>query len=212
MTNVAHLSAHNPSLVRQQVRAAYGRPFHNQMMFLMKSVVGFDGKLLPRFFWEPQFTIQSACNQAIVELPDRPHPIARVWDDLQALGDTDRLLKVNTQPRPIGRIYGRTSCAICPQDAPTLGVRPLTTLLQSSASIVTLARSLNRGEGAALCAISGRLSTRRRGVTLSPRFHEQMRKLDCILPACPVHFIAVSNVLFAGSLSPLPRIPRKITK
>src|SRR6266404_5686991 len=155
MTNVTCLSAHNPSLVRQQIRATRGRPFDNQMMFLMKSAVGFDGKLLPRLFWEPEFTIQSACNQAIVELPDRSDPIAGVRDDLQALCGTDRLVEVNTQLRPVGPIYGRTSCAICPQDAPTLGVRLLTTLLQSSASIVTLARSLNRGGGAALCAISG---------------------------------------------------------
>jgi hypothetical protein len=82
-----------------------------------------------------------------------------VRDDLQAWCGTDRRLKVNSQPRPIGSIHGRTSCAICPQDAPTLGVRPLTTLLQSSASIVTIARSLNRGKGAALCAIRGQLST-----------------------------------------------------
>ena len=141
MTNVTRLSAHNPSLVRQQVRAAHGRPFDNQMMFLMKSAVGFDGKLLPRLFWEPEFTIQSACNQAIVELPDRPDPIAGVRDDFQALCDTDHLVNMNTQPRPVGPIYGRTSCAMCSQDAPTLGVRPLTRLLQSSASIVTLARS-----------------------------------------------------------------------
>src|SRR4029077_2148954 len=131
MTNLSRLSAHNPTLVRQQVRAAYGRPFDNQMMFLMKSAVGLVGKLLPRLFWEPQFTVQSACNKAIVELPDRPDPIEGVRDDFQALCDTDRLVKVNPQPRPVCPIYGRTSCAICPQDAPTLGVRPLTRLLQA---------------------------------------------------------------------------------
>ncbi len=62
MTNLAHLSAYNPTLMRQKVRAAHGRPFDHQVMFLMKSAVGFDGKLLPRLFWEPEFTIQSACN------------------------------------------------------------------------------------------------------------------------------------------------------
>jgi len=105
MTNVAHLSAHNPSLVRQKIRAAHGRPFDNQMMFLMKNAVGFEGKLLPRFLREPEFSIQPACNQAVVELPDRPDPIAGVRDDIEAQRDTDRSVKMDTQPHLTGSIY-----------------------------------------------------------------------------------------------------------
>ena len=105
MTNVAHVSAHNPTLVRQKVRAAHGPAFDHQMMFLMKSAIWFDGKLLPRLLWEPEFSIQPPCNQAVVELPDRPDPIAGVRNDFEALCATDHSVKMNTQPHRTGSIY-----------------------------------------------------------------------------------------------------------
>lgn len=105
MTNLAHLPAHNPTLMRQKVRAAHCRPLHHQMMFLMKSAVGFNRKLLPWLFWEPELSVQSACHQAIVELPDRPRPIAGVRNDIEARRDTYHSVKMNTQPHPTGSIY-----------------------------------------------------------------------------------------------------------
>ena len=88
MTNVPNLSAGNPTLVGQEVRAAHGSPFDHQMMFLMENAVGVDLKLLPRLFWEPEFVVQSACNQPLVELPDRLDPVRGVRDDLQGTART----------------------------------------------------------------------------------------------------------------------------
>src|SRR5450755_1599011 len=130
------------------------------MMLLMKSAVRFNGKLLPRLFREPEFAIQSACHQAIVELPDRPHPIAGVRDDIEARRDIERSVKVNTEPRPMGPIYSRLSRTICPQGAPTLGVRPLTRPLQSSTSTnktnfqIAFARVVQPARNSGRCRVS----------------------------------------------------------